>query len=70
MCRFVLDCGRLMKRLTRKLEPKLGPDTTTLDMRFGMHSGAVTGGVLRGDRGRFQLFGGKFAFVCFECLQN
>lgn len=26
-------------------------------MRFGMHSGPVTAGVLRGDRARFQLFG-------------
>jgi Adenylate and Guanylate cyclase catalytic domain len=26
-------------------------------MRFGLHSGPVTAGVLRGDKGRFQLFG-------------
>jgi class 3 adenylate cyclase len=26
-------------------------------MRFGMHSGPVTGGVLRGEKSRFQLFG-------------
>lgn len=26
-------------------------------MRFGLHSGPVTGGVLRGDKSRFQLFG-------------
>lgn len=26
-------------------------------MRFGLHSGPVTAGVLRGDRARFQLFG-------------
>lgn len=26
-------------------------------MRFGLHSGAVTAGVLKGDRARFQLFG-------------
>ena len=34
-------------------------------MRFGLHSGPVTAGVLRGERARFQLFGdtvntGKF----------
>ena len=28
-----------------------------LCMRFGIHSGSVTGGVLKGDRARFQLFG-------------
>jgi class 3 adenylate cyclase len=28
-----------------------------LCLRFGLHSGAVTGGVLRGHRSRFQLFG-------------
>jgi Adenylate and Guanylate cyclase catalytic domain len=26
-------------------------------MRFGLHSGPVTAGVLRADRARFQLFG-------------
>jgi class 3 adenylate cyclase len=26
-------------------------------MRFGLHSGPVTAGVLRGDKARFQLFG-------------
>ena len=35
----------------------LGPDTAELSMRFGLHSGPVTAGVLRGDRARFQLFG-------------
>jgi len=28
-----------------------------LAMRIGLHSGPVTGGVLRGDNARFQLFG-------------
>lgn len=32
-------------------------DTSTLGMRFGLHSGPVTAGVLRGERARFQLFG-------------
>jgi hypothetical protein len=35
----------------------LGPDTTDLQMRVGLHSGPVTAGVLRGERSRFQLFG-------------
>lgn len=46
-----------MKEVTRQLELTLGPDTGDLDMRFGLHSGPVTAGVLRGERSRFQLFG-------------
>ena len=33
------------------------PDTAELGMRIGLHSGPVTAGVLRGEKGRFQLFG-------------
>jgi class 3 adenylate cyclase len=46
-----------MQELTKKLEEVLGTDTSALSMRFGLHSGPVTAGVLRGERGRFQLFG-------------
>jgi class 3 adenylate cyclase len=46
-----------MKSLTKRLEVSLGPDTGELSLRIGMHSGPVTGGVLRGARSRFQLFG-------------
>ena len=35
----------------------VGPDTGDLVMRFGIHSGQVTAGVLRGEKSRFQLFG-------------
>jgi class 3 adenylate cyclase len=41
----------------RDLETSLGPDTGDLMIRFGVHSGPVTAGVLRGQRARFQLFG-------------
>lgn len=43
--------------LVKKLEVNLGPDTGDLGLRIGLHSGAVTAGVLRGERSRFQLFG-------------
>eukprot|EP00522_Entomoneis_paludosa_P011404 CAMPEP_0172451244 /NCGR_PEP_ID=MMETSP1065-20121228/9354_1 /TAXON_ID=265537 /ORGANISM="Amphiprora paludosa, Strain CCMP125" /LENGTH=1163 /DNA_ID=CAMNT_0013203175 /DNA_START=91 /DNA_END=3582 /DNA_ORIENTATION=+ len=43
--------------LVNQLETTLGPDTGDLDIRIGIHSGPVTAGVLRGDKGRFQLFG-------------
>eukprot|EP00980_Cylindrotheca_fusiformis_P021519 scaffold8367_cov92-Cylindrotheca_fusiformis.AAC.1 len=46
-----------MKDVTLKLELSLGPDTSDLDLRTGVHSGQVTAGVLRGQRSRFQLFG-------------
>ena len=57
MSRFARDCKTRMKEVTRQLEMTLGPDTGDLDMRFGLHSGPVTAGVLRGERSRFQLFG-------------
>lgn len=43
--------------MSKKLERQLGPDTGDLRMRFGMHSGPTTAGVLRGEKSRFQLFG-------------
>ena len=43
--------------ITQELEVSLGPDTANLGFRIGLNSGPVTAGVLRGDKGRFQLFG-------------
>ena len=57
MARFAWDCLVKMKEVTRDLETQLGPGTGELTMRFGLHSGPVTAGVLRGDKSRFQLFG-------------
>eukprot|EP00980_Cylindrotheca_fusiformis_P001064 scaffold293_cov135-Cylindrotheca_fusiformis.AAC.4 len=67
VCRFARDCVKTMKEITVKLEMTLGPDTSDLDLRVGIHrlvltslffqSGQVTAGVLRGERSRFQLFG-------------
>jgi class 3 adenylate cyclase len=34
-----------------------GLNTLNLDMRFGIHSGAITAGILRGTKSRFELFG-------------
>lgn len=61
MARFARDCLYRMHELTKALEVELGPDTTDLGMRFGLHTGQVTAGVLRGEKARFQLFGGKQA---------
>lgn len=55
MVRFARDCMYKSYELTKKLEVTLGPDTAELSMRFGLHSGPVTAGVLRGERSRFQV---------------
>lgn len=57
MARFARDCLYKMNTLFHKLELPLGPGTAELSMRFGLHSGPVTGGVVRGENARFQLFG-------------
>jgi class 3 adenylate cyclase len=57
MAKFTNECMKRMNEVTKELEVKLGPDTGDLSMRFGLHSGPVTAGVLRGERSRFQLFG-------------
>jgi class 3 adenylate cyclase len=57
MVRFARDCQLKMGSLSHELEVALGPDTADLAFRIGLHSGAVTGGVLRGQNNRFQLFG-------------
>ena len=57
MVRFARDCRYKMDEVTGKLVLALGPDTCDLKMRFGLHSGPVTAGVLRGEKSRFQLFG-------------
>jgi len=57
MSLFACDCLTNLSILTRQLELKLGPGTSDLGIRIGLHSGPVTAGVLRGERARFQLFG-------------
>mmetsp|Transcript_18107 Transcript_18107/g.36476 ORF Transcript_18107/g.36476 Transcript_18107/m.36476 type:complete len:1137 (+) Transcript_18107:96-3506(+) len=57
MMRFASDIISAMDLVTKNLEVSLGPDTGDLALRIGIHSGAVTAGVLRGERARFQLFG-------------
>ena len=58
MARFARDCIAALSRVVKDLEVSLGPDTGDLAVRVGLHSGPVIAGVLRGDRARFQLFGG------------
>ena len=63
MAKFARDCILKMSQLTMNLVDTLGEDTANLEMRIGLHSGSVTGGVLRGQKSRFQLFGDTM--VCF-----
>eukprot|EP00980_Cylindrotheca_fusiformis_P031379 scaffold26280_cov137-Cylindrotheca_fusiformis.AAC.1 len=37
VCRFARDCINTMKEITLKLEVALGPDTSALDLRVGIH---------------------------------
>lgn len=50
MAKFAWACHKKLIEVVRELEVVLGPQTTDLTMRFGLHSGPVTAGVLRGDR--------------------
>lgn len=55
VARFARDCMYKMSIITKDLEVSLGPGTGDLNMRIGIHSGAVTAGVLRGKNSRFQV---------------
>lgn len=57
MVRFADSCMTKMSVLLVDLCETLGEDTSELQFRVGLHSGPVTAGVLRGQKGRFQLFG-------------
>ena len=57
MAKFANICLVQIKDLTSALESQLGPGTSDLAFRIGIHSGPVTAGVLRGEKSRFQLFG-------------
>ncbi|CAB9506384.1 Receptor-type guanylate cyclase gcy [Seminavis robusta] len=57
LTRFARTSLLRTNELTNALESTLGPGTSELALRFGIHSGPVTAGVLRGEKARFQLFG-------------
>ena len=66
MVKFARDClTKLRELVTTDLAESLGQDTASLDIRVGLHSGSVTGGVLRGQKARFQLFGDVRPRACF-----
>ena len=57
MCRFARDCRTQAALISKSLEARLGPGTADLCFCFGLHSGPITAGVLRGEKTRFHLFG-------------
>ncbi len=56
LTRFAFDARDKVREVCARLESE-GLDTAKLDMRFGIHSGATTAGILRGMKSRFELFG-------------
>ncbi|KAL3924987.1 MAG: hypothetical protein SGILL_000700 [Bacillariaceae sp.] len=52
MAKYSRDCLTTMKEKCLELEVELGPDTTELGIRIGLHSGPVVAGVLRGEKAR------------------
>ena len=63
MARFAHTSLLQVKELVQDLQSTLGPGTEELALRFGLHSGPVTAGVLRGEKARFQLFGEVLDFA-------
>ena len=57
MAKFARDCMFKMRQVIHELKDVLGAGTETLELRVGLHSGAVTAGILRAEKSRFQLFG-------------
>ena len=75
MAKFANDCMvKLQQLIQEELVNTLGSDTANLAMRFGLHSGPVTAGVLRGEKSRFQIFGDTVntvrLFVCLLCFAH
>lgn len=57
MAEFADECRSKTNTVISSLEAKFGDSINKLSMRFGLHSGSVTAGVLRGSKSRFELFG-------------
>lgn len=58
MSKFANEILNRMDLIVRKVSERFGGcDTVDLQLRVGLHSGAAVAGVLRGSKGRFQIFG-------------
>lgn len=47
MAQYALVINEEMRLVTNRLSATLGPGTRDLSLRVGLHSGSITGGVLR-----------------------
>ena len=56
LTQFAFEVRDKCREVCARLESE-GLDTGRLDMRFGIHSGDTTAGILRGTKSRFELFG-------------
>lgn len=56
LTQFAFEARDKVREVCARLESD-GLDTARLDMRFGIHSGDTTAGILRGAKPRFELFG-------------
>ena len=57
MAEFANECRSKTNSVLEALKSEFGSSIENLSMRFGLHSGSVTAGVLRGWKSRFELFG-------------
>ena len=57
LCEFAHECRKKTNEVISSLQQDFGSSVNSLSMRFGLHSGPVTAGVLRGLKSRFELFG-------------
>lgn len=55
MVKFASECLSELKLVLQDLSVRLGDDTLGLEMRIGIVHGSVTAGVLRCEKGRFQV---------------
>jgi class 3 adenylate cyclase len=56
LTQFSFEARDKVREVCAQLDAE-GLDTHKLDVRFGIHSGAITAGILRGTKSRFELFG-------------
>eukprot|EP00934_Nitzschia_sp_Nitz4_P003941 Nitzschia sp. Nitz4//scaffold84_size84139//73565//74158//NITZ4_005211-RA/size84139-exonerate_protein2genome-gene-0.76-mRNA-1//-1//CDS//3329559072//3931//frame0 len=65
MAKFAMECQQKMEDITGELTVRLGEGTDSLALRTGLHSGEVTAGVLRGEKGRFQV---RTLILAIDCI--
>jgi class 3 adenylate cyclase len=64
----IVSLFRAVADQNHMLTIRVSSDTAELGFRVGLHSGPVTGGVLRGQNSRFQLFGDTVSRTIALCF--